>query len=49
MQRLEFSVDSDHKTQRLDVFLSESQDELSRSRLKKLIEQGYVSLPYQNR
>ncbi|MDP7058152.1 MAG: RluA family pseudouridine synthase [Nitrospinaceae bacterium] len=44
MQRLEFSVDSDHKTQRLDVFLSESQDELSRSRLKKLIEQGHVSV-----
>ena len=44
MQRLEYSVDSDHKTLRLDVFLSESQDELSRSRLKKLIEQGHVSV-----
>jgi len=42
MRRLEFLVDSNHKARRLDVFLSESQDEFSRSRLKKLIEQSHV-------
>lgn len=42
MRQLEFLVDSDHKNQRLDIFLSKSQDEFSRSRLKKLIEQGHA-------
>ena len=44
MRRLEFLVDSDHKSLRLDIFLSKSQDEFSRSRLKKLIQQGCVSV-----
>ena len=44
MRRLEFFVDSDTKALRLDVFLAKRQDEFSRSRLKKLIEQGYVSV-----
>jgi len=42
MRRLEFLVDSGRRTLRLDVFLSESQNEFSRSRLKKLIEQGHA-------
>ena len=42
MRRLEFFVDSNLKALRLDVFLSENQDEFSRSRLKKLIEQGHA-------
>ena len=44
MRRLEFLVDSGHKNLRLDIFLSESQQEFSRSRLKKLIEQGRASV-----
>ena len=44
MRRLEFLVNSDHRTLRLDVFLSKSQDEFSRSRLKKMIEQGHASV-----
>jgi len=44
MKRLKFLVDSDRKNLRLDIFLSDSQDEFSRSRLKKLIEQGRVSV-----
>jgi 23S rRNA pseudouridine1911/1915/1917 synthase len=44
MRRLEFIVDSNHQTLRLDVFLSENQSEFSRSHLKKLIEQGHVSV-----
>ncbi len=44
MRRLEFFVDSDTKALRLDVFLAKRQDEFSRSRLKKLIEQGCVSV-----
>jgi 23S rRNA pseudouridine1911/1915/1917 synthase len=44
MRRLEFLVDSNHQALRLDVFLSESQNEFSRSRLKKLIEQGHASV-----
>ena len=44
MRRLEFLVDSDHKSLRLDVFLSKSQNEFSRSRLKKLIQQDCVSV-----
>jgi 23S rRNA pseudouridine1911/1915/1917 synthase len=42
MRRLEFFVDPNHKSLRLDIFLSESQNEFSRSRLKKLIEQGHA-------
>ena len=42
MRRLEFLVDSNHQTLRLDVFLSENQKEFSRSHLKKLIEQGHI-------
>ena len=44
MRRFEFLVDSNHQALRLDVFLSESQNEFSRSRLKKLIEQGHASV-----
>ena len=44
MSRLEFLVESDTPALRLDVFLAERQDEFSRSRLKKLIEQGHVSV-----
>ena len=42
MRRLEFLADQNHKTLRLDVFLAEIQSEFSRSRLKKLIEQGHA-------
>jgi len=41
---LEFLVDSNHQALRLDIFLSENQNEFSRSHLKKLIEQGHVSV-----
>ena len=44
MRRLEFLVDSSHQSLRLDVFLSENQKEFSRSHLKKLIEQGHISV-----
>ena len=44
MRRLEFLVDSNHQALRLDVFLSENQNEFSRSHLKKLIEQGHASV-----
>ncbi|KMP11034.1 RNA pseudouridine synthase [Candidatus Nitromaritima sp. SCGC AAA799-C22] len=43
-RRLKFLVDSNSRTRRLDVFLSERQDELSRSGVKKLIEQGRISV-----
>jgi 23S rRNA pseudouridine1911/1915/1917 synthase len=42
MRRLEYLIDSNHNALRLDVFLTKSQDEFSRSRLKKLIELGHV-------
>jgi|TARA_B110000438_G_scaffold6248_1_gene6212 23S rRNA pseudouridine1911/1915/1917 synthase len=44
MRRFEFLVNSKHQALRLDVFLSESQSEFSRSHLKKLIEQGHASV-----
>ena len=44
MKRLEFVVDSNHQTLRLDVFLSENQTEFSRSHLKRLIELGHASV-----
>ena len=44
MRRLEFLVDSNHQALRLDVFLSENQNEFSRSHLKKLIEKGHASV-----
>ena len=44
MRRLEFLVDSNHQTIRLDVFLSENQTEFSRSHLKRLIELGHASV-----
>ncbi|HIL26993.1 MAG TPA: RluA family pseudouridine synthase [Nitrospinaceae bacterium] len=44
MRRFEFLVDPNDQALRLDVFLSESQNEFSRSRLKKLIEQGHASV-----
>ena len=44
MKRLEFLVNSNHKSLRLDIFLSKIQDDFSRSRLKKLIEQGLASV-----
>ena len=42
MRRLEYFIDSNHNALRLDVFLAKSQDEFSRSRLKKLIELGHA-------
>ena len=42
MKQLEFLADHNHNTLRLDVFLAEIQSEFSRSRLKKLIEQGHA-------
>ena len=42
MRRLEYFINSNHNALRLDVFLAKSQDEFSRSRLKKLIELGHV-------
>jgi 23S rRNA pseudouridine1911/1915/1917 synthase len=42
MRRLEYFIDSNHNALRLDIFLAKSQDEFSRSRLKKLIELGHV-------
>ncbi|SVB67306.1 uncharacterized protein METZ01_LOCUS220160, partial [marine metagenome] len=42
MKRLEFLADHNHNTLRLDVFLARIQNEFSRSRLKKLIEQGHA-------
>jgi 23S rRNA pseudouridine1911/1915/1917 synthase len=44
MKRFEFLVHSNYQALRLDVFLSESQNEFSRSHLKKLIEQGHASV-----
>ena len=44
MRRLEFLVDSNHQALRLDVFLSENQNEFSRSHLKRLIELGHASV-----
>ena len=44
MRRLEFLVDSNHQALRLDVFLSQNQNEFSRSHLKKLIEKGHASV-----
>ena len=44
MRRLEFLVDSNHQALRLDVFLSEKQNEFSRSHLKGLIGLGQASV-----
>ena len=44
MRKLEFLVSSNQNLLRLDVFLSENQEEFSRSRLKKMIEQGHASV-----
>ena len=40
MKKYEFKVDSDSSRERLDIFLSIQQTEISRSRLKKLIVEG---------
>ena len=40
----EFKVDADSSRERLDVFLSVQQTEISRSRLKKLIVEGRVTV-----
>jgi 23S rRNA pseudouridine1911/1915/1917 synthase len=44
MKQYEFKVDSDSSRERLDVFLSRQQTEISRSRLKKLIVEGKVTV-----
>ena len=44
MEQYEFKVDSDSSRERLDIFLSVQQTEISRSRLKKLIVEGWVTV-----
>jgi len=44
MEQYEYTVDSDSSRERLDVFLSSQQTEISRSRLKKLIVEGQVTV-----
>ena len=44
MKRYEFTVNADSSRERLDVFLSVQQTEISRSRLKKLIVEGRVTV-----
>ncbi|MBT5869644.1 MAG: RNA pseudouridine synthase, partial [Nitrospinaceae bacterium] len=44
MKQYEFKVDSASSQERLDIFLSLQQVELSRSRLKKLIGEGQVQV-----
>ena len=44
MEQYEFKVDSDSSRERLDIFLSVQQTEISRSRLKKLIVEGRVTV-----
>ena len=44
MKKYEFKVDSDSSRERLDIFLSVQQTEISRSRLKKLIVEGRVTV-----
>jgi 23S rRNA pseudouridine1911/1915/1917 synthase len=44
MKQYEFKVNSDSIRERLDVFLSAQQAEISRSRLKKLINEGQVTV-----
>ena len=44
MKKYEFKVDSDSSRERLDIFLSIQQTEISRSRLKKLIVEGRVTV-----
>lgn len=44
MEQYEFKVDSASSRERLDVFLSARQTEISRSRLKKLIVEGRVTV-----
>jgi 23S rRNA pseudouridine1911/1915/1917 synthase len=44
MEKYEFKIDSAASRERLDVFLSTQQTEISRSRLKKLIVEGQVTV-----
>mgnify|MGYP003971100019 FL=1 len=44
MEQYEYKVDADSSRERLDVFLSAQQTEISRSRLKKLIVEGRVTV-----
>ena len=44
MKQYEFKVDADSSRERLDIFVSVQQTELSRSRLKKLIVEGRVTV-----
>lgn len=44
MEQYEFKIDSTTSRERLDVFLSTQQTEISRSRLKKLIVEGRVTV-----
>ena len=44
MEQYEFKVDSDSSRERLDIFLSVQQTEISRSHLKKLIVEGWVTV-----
>lgn len=49
MQHYEFEVDETSSKKRLDVFLSESLQEISRSRLKKLIDENCVTVNAKSR
>ena len=49
MQHYEFEVDETSSKKRLDVFLSESLQEISRSRLKKLIDENCVTVNTKSR
>ena len=49
MKQYEFKVGSNSGKERLDVFISSQQNEISRSRLKKLIEEGLVKVNGQDR
>ena len=49
MQYYEFEVDEAASKKRLDVFLSENLQEISRSRLKKLIDENFVTVNAKSR
>lgn len=49
MQHYEFEVDETSRKKRLDVFLSENLQEISRSRLKKLIDENCVTVNEKSR
>ena len=49
MQQYKFEVDEASNKKRLDVFLSENLQEISRSRLKKLIDENCVTVNAKSR